>query len=119
MNTEKGLLMLSVTILGETLLCLDECHYLRLRSFPFKTLFSTAASTPWFDAYRDTYLDFLKQSDHETIRHYISGMLNMQGSKDNPVLIHTITCGYCATLSPTPFSPLNPSCSGFSGTQYL
>ena len=32
------------------------------------------ASTPWFDAYKDTYLDFLKQSDHETIKHYVSGM---------------------------------------------
>ena len=39
-------------------------------------LFSFAATTPWFDAYRDTYLEFPKQSEHETIKHYISGMLD-------------------------------------------
>lgn len=31
------------------------------------------STTPWYEAYRDTFLDHLKQSDHETIKHYVSG----------------------------------------------
>jgi len=37
------------------------------------SLFVIAASTAWFEAYRNTYLDFLKQSDHEPIKHYVAG----------------------------------------------
>ncbi len=37
------------------------------------------ASTPWFEAYRNTYLDFLKQSDHEPIKHYVAGEGNTVG----------------------------------------
>ncbi len=29
--------------------------------------------TPWYDQYRDTLMDTLNQSDHECIRHYVSG----------------------------------------------
>ena len=32
--------------------------------------------TPWYEVYRDTFLDHLKQSDHETIKHYVSCEFN-------------------------------------------
>ncbi len=32
-----------------------------------------AGKTPWYDKYRDTVLDHLKQSDHECIKHYVCG----------------------------------------------
>ena len=36
--------------------------------------FFLLASTSWYDSYRNTYLERMKQGDHEPIRHYVSGM---------------------------------------------
>ncbi len=30
-------------------------------------------ATPWYERYRDTFLDHSRQTDHECIRHYVCG----------------------------------------------
>ena len=34
---------------------------------------AVGSATPWFEAYKHTFLEQLKQSDHECIRSYVSG----------------------------------------------
>lgn len=34
----------------------------------------STACTPWYDGYRNTFLEKLRQEDHEPIHHYVSGM---------------------------------------------
>lgn len=45
----------------------------------------TLTSTPWFDQYRITFLENLKHSDHECIRHYVSVLLVVSSDHPTPL----------------------------------
>ncbi|XP_048363686.1 trafficking protein particle complex subunit 8 isoform X7 [Sphaerodactylus townsendi] len=44
-----------------------------------------SATTPWFEAYRESFLQSMPASDHEFINHYVACMLVVSSSEPDPV----------------------------------
>ncbi|XP_031564684.1 trafficking protein particle complex subunit 8-like [Actinia tenebrosa] len=47
--------------------------------------YQAKASTPWFEAYRDCFLQLLKPSDHEFIRHFLSCVFVVSSHHSDPM----------------------------------
>jgi len=51
------------------------CHFLLENTVSLGYCVHVAASTPWFEAYREAFLQMSYPSDHEFIRHYLACIL--------------------------------------------
>uniref|UniRef100_A0A8D0W7T1 Trafficking protein particle complex subunit 8 n=2 Tax=Sus scrofa TaxID=9823 RepID=A0A8D0W7T1_PIG len=73
-------------------LCSDEAERLtRLNHLSFAELLkpfsrlTSEATTPWFESYRETFLQSMPASDHEFLNHYLACMLVASSSEAEPV----------------------------------